>query len=121
MSGPGEESSREVRLPATWQGLFGEATGVARFERKFNQPTGLTAEDRLWILLPDHCGKVRSFKLNGVTISPDDAEAFSFEITSVLALHNLLSVELEQDSLTERSAGLWSPVVLEIRSPVQPE
>src|SRR5262245_23713420 len=107
-----------VRLPASWQDLFGEFRGRVRFRRRFHTPSNIEPGDRLWIVF-DATGGTGLVALNGHSLGQLDPAAgtTSFDVTGLLQINNELAVELE---FTEHSAqappgGLFGPVALEIR------
>lgn len=109
---------RDVPLPATWLSLFGEKAGTARFERKFNLPTNLRGEDRVFVRLPVETGRIVSCALNGVSLSECPEDPRTYEISSNLQCFNRLAIEIEwiPGELPADRGGLWQPVLLEIVS-----
>jgi len=119
-------SFHRVRLPAGWKELFGNRIGTARFERRFQCPTGLDPDERVLVTLCDvRCGI--SAQLNDAVLTPlkeplgDEAsspceDSLSFEITPLLQPSNRLSLDLTVDhaQLAAGPCGLWRPVLLEI-------
>ena len=115
---PGDESSQslqDVRIPASWESLFGQTAGTAIFHRKFNTPTGLSPESHLQIRLPDHCGTPVSVTLNGRHLQPGD-EPGLFLIADELREFNQLAVSIHFNPADApgQPGGLWKPVLLEI-------
>ncbi len=114
-----EEPPRRVTLPASWQTIFGYEAGRAEFRRKFNQPTNLESHEHVWIVFQGVSGAasvdINGQRLGGIDIGDETAE---FEITSHLAQHNELVVQLTfwVGSPPDQPGGLWGPVALEIRS-----
>jgi beta-galactosidase/beta-glucuronidase len=108
-----------VHMPATWQSLFGDAPGRARFRRRFNQPTNLDADERVDIVF-DGVSGAAEISLNGHSLGTVAGAAFSarFETTALLESANVLLVELAFTPADhpEQPGGLWAPVALEIRS-----
>jgi hypothetical protein len=106
-----------VRLPASWQELFGDFRGRARFKRKFHPPSNLDRSTRLFIVL-DHVEGSGTVLLNSQTIGAIEPGRTSarFEITGGLQLNNELEVELEfTETDRNRPGGLPGPVILEIQ------
>lgn len=120
--GPGaaapESAPATAHLPADWRTLFGERAGRARFVRRFNRPTNLDADERVWIVLSDVGGPV-TLRVNGEPVEPVpavDPSKSNFDITSRLQPHNELEIEIEFDPSADPAApgGLWRPVTIEI-------
>lgn len=120
------ESPRRVRLPASWTDLFGDVSGTARFERRFQRPTNLDAEESVVITVCELNCSVTAM-LNNQALSPlreplgDPAnvpgkDPLSFDVTNLLQPTNLLALDLSvSDSVSsETSCGLWQPVFLEV-------
>jgi len=115
----GEEiTTREVKLPAPWAALFGNRAGTAIFRRNFNQPTNLSAEDRVFIRLPAETGDVMACTINGKLLSASLDDAQVYEISDDLQSFNQLAIQIEfiPDELPAERGGLWQPVLLEIVS-----
>ena len=109
-----------IHLPADCRPLFGNAAGVARFERRFNRPTNLGTIHRVLIRFRDVSGLLRA-QVNdrecAIEAAPDGSQFI--DVTDRLEPHNRLSVEVHSDpaSRPELPTGLWQPVVLEIEEP----
>jgi hypothetical protein len=108
-----------VRLPASWQDLFGDFRGRVRFRRRFHPPSNIERSDRLSIVF-DAVGGTGAVTLNGYALGALDTTAgnVSFSVTGQLQINNELVVELE---FTESGAqappgGILGPVALEIHS-----
>lgn len=112
------EPPMKVTMPAAWDVIFGNWSGLARFRRKFNWPTNLEAHERVWIVFDGIGGeglvRINNQELGSITAESAIAE---FEITSQLSLHNELLVELAAvaDGKPAAKRGLWGAVALEIR------
>ncbi len=117
---------RRVTLPASWVELFVDRIGTARFERRFQQPTNLDADERVVITLGDVRCHVSAW-LNDVELTPlgepvGDPEsvpyedAISFEVTTALQTSNRLTLDLSVSAppSSEIPYGLWRPVLLEV-------
>jgi uncharacterized protein with NRDE domain len=106
-----------VRLPASWQELFGSFRGRVRFRRKFHPPSNLTATDRLAIVFDGVAG-AGTVSLNGrpLGLIAADARTARFDETGLLRSNNELQVDLEfGGSIAGASpGGLFAPVALEI-------
>jgi hypothetical protein len=106
-----------VRLPASWQDLFGDFRGRVRFRRRFHPPSNIEAGDRLAIVF-DGAGGTGSVALNGHGLGQLDSAtgAKSFEATGLLQVNNELAVELEFTETGKACppGGLFGPVALEI-------
>jgi hypothetical protein len=107
-------------MPATWQSLFGDAAGTARFRRRFNRPTNLDPDERVFLVFGGLAGWVR-VSLNGAELGSLSAghDPAEFDVTPRLAPRNTLDVEVTFDpaAVAGRPGGLWAPVALEIRGP----
>lgn len=116
---PQQTAVRRVTLPASWQELFGQCGGTARFRRRFQRPTGLDPDERVRIVLEDVGGSIAA-RLNDVPLSPlydeDEPEKMCFDVTDLLQFTNLLTLDITFDpSGSEPShGGLWRPVLIEI-------
>ncbi len=103
-------------LPADWsQSLGADFRGQVRFLRRFNCPTGLDHEHRVYLVVEG----VESFGellLNGATLGTTRVGEGSFraDITSHLALHNTLSIKIES---LENPGGILGGIRLEIDEP----
>ena len=119
--GPGADGPSaepvSAHLPAAWRDLFGERAGSARFARRFNRPTNLDPDERVWIVLTDVPEDVR-VQVNGLPLAAESRfqGERAFDATSVLQDHNLLEIELRCDpaAATGESGGLHHAVIIEI-------
>jgi uncharacterized protein with NRDE domain len=106
-----------VRLPASWQDLFGTYRGKVRFRRKFHPPSNIGSADRLTLVL-DGVGGEGTVFLNGRRLGAIESETSSarFDVTGLLRTNNELQVDLEFIGTAQGAApgGLYGPVVLEI-------
>ncbi|MFG0333741.1 MAG: hypothetical protein ACF8TS_10295 [Maioricimonas sp. JB049] len=106
-------------MPASWQELFGTASGTAWFRRHFHQPTGLEPHERVWITLTDVPGEVR-LSLNGTAVpsQPAGASRVVADVTEQLELANRLEVcvTFDPEQAPDAPGGLWQPVILEIHN-----
>lgn len=114
----GDSSPVPIQVPICWRDLFGDQDGTARFVRPFNAPTNLDPGDRLFVVVPEESGEIRSLLLNGVEQGADPAFPLRFEVTNSLRDFNRLEIVLHADpaTLPEGRGGLWQPVILEIHS-----
>jgi hypothetical protein len=112
---PGEH---RVHMPTTWQSLFGDTAGTARFRRRFHRPTNLDPDERVFLVF-DGIGGRAEIRLNGRQFSSIDAAACpaGFDVTALLAPRNELTVDVvfDPDKVPGQPGGLWAPVALEIR------
>ncbi len=120
---------RRVKLPADWQDLFGALPGTARFTRRFQQPTGLSPDDRVLIVL-DQVGGPVELSLNGTRVPPcpttppsdqvshQELDQLRFDVTDPLQATNLLTLDVSFDPTAQGHVpgGLWLPVLLAIRN-----
>ena len=68
------------------------------FTRRFNRPTGLTAEDRLGIEVIDPAGQLVSIELNNRTLRFDStAEPICVDLGDTIEDHNELRIVLRRD------------------------
>lgn len=111
--------SGRVKLPASWQALFGAVPGRARLRRRFHRPTNLDPHEHVFIVF-DGIGGTAEISVNGHHLGTvaDGPERQGFDITSLLQPANDLFVEItfDAESSADRPGGLWAPVALEIRS-----
>ncbi len=119
--GPGSGNARaepfSAHLPAAWRDLFGDRAGRAGFARRFNRPTHLEADERVYIVLADVPDNVQ-VQVNGHALNPQPAlpGEIAFDATAQLQDHNLLKIELTFDPETapDKIGGLHLPVLIEI-------
>lgn len=115
------ERSGRVKLPATWQSLFGNQHGTVRFQRRFHRPTNLDSWEQVFIVF-DGVGGEGAVSVNGMSVGQIStrAESQDFEVTSLLKDGNVLQVDLEHLGADDESApgGLWAAVAIEIRQDV---
>jgi uncharacterized protein with NRDE domain len=111
--------SATIRLPASWQELFGSFRGRIRFQRKFHPPSNIGPGDKLAIVFDDivGCGSVL---VNGEPlgqIAPEDIQT-RFDITGRLAANNELTIDLEFTDFSSNAppAGLTTPIAIEIQA-----
>lgn len=105
-----------IRMPASWQSAFGNASGTIRFRRRFQWPANLDENERVHIAF-DRIGGEACIAVNDQNIGSlsDTSVTDSFDITALLKPSNELSVELSfspADATTP--GGLYEPVALEI-------
>jgi uncharacterized protein with NRDE domain len=112
-----------IRLPASWQDVFGNFRGRVRFLRRFHPPTNVEADDRLFVVL-DGIGGEGIVWLNGRFLGKTSARgsSTSLEVTGTLRTNNELEIDLEYADFSDDPGpgGLFAPVALEIRSPSGP-
>lgn len=108
----------DVTLPASWQTLFDDTTGVAIFRRRFNCPTGLETGDRVLIRIPCDAGRVSGCSLNGTALAGLASDPWAFDVTDCLAPFNQLEVRIRREPGDDalQACGLVRPVTLEIHS-----
>ncbi len=105
-------ASRRVKMPVSWQELFGKASGQATFTRSFNSPTGIDQQALTIILEELHASGTVS--LNGgqrIEFGIDD-HYLQIGVTSQLKLNNQLVVEMFCEPSEHALCGLHSPVIL---------
>jgi len=108
----------KLRMPATWQAVFGDASGQVRFRRRFHRPTNLEPHEQVFLVF-DGVGGTAQLALNdqpiGRIFPPEHAA--EYDVTRKLAEANVLVVDVAFDSETagEHPGGLWGAVALEIR------
>lgn len=102
-------------FPIDWPAIFGDVCGTARFQRKFNRPTGLSEGTRVWLSVPDYCGML-TVELNGrvLAILPENELPVQLDVTGSLQLHNRLVLEVTADGASCSQRHLAEPVKLEI-------
>ncbi|HUG94317.1 MAG TPA: hypothetical protein VML55_26035 [Planctomycetaceae bacterium] len=110
---------RRVHMPAPWEALFGDAAGTARFRRRFNRPTNLDPQERVFIVF-DGIGGQANVSLNARCVGTvaEAAPAAEFDVTAVLESRNVLIVDVAFNPAErpQQPGGLWAAVALEIRS-----
>ena len=109
-----------VHLPLNARSLFGDASGTAEFERRFNRPTGLSSRHRVCLRLTG-VTELLGIRINGVLL-PSESDCNGthvVDLTEFLNPHNLLAVEVRMSPRepADVPTGLWQPVVLEIEEP----
>ena len=109
-------ANSRVRMPAEWQASFGVVAGKLRLSRRFHRPTNLTDLDRVHIGFAGVGGSA-TISLNDQPIGGvrNNQQPVSFDVTSLLELSNVLTVELEYDPQHDGPrGGLWAPVSIDI-------
>ena len=105
-----------VRMPAEWQSSFGVVAGKLRLSRRFHRPTNLTDLDRVHIGFAGVGGSA-TISLNDQPIGGvrNNEQPVSFDVTALLELSNVLTVDLTYDPQQDGPrGGLWAPVSIEI-------
>jgi hypothetical protein len=106
---------RRVMMPCRWgeAGLAG-FDGRVRFRRRFGYPGRIDAHERVWLTFDGIAGEAE-IRLNdhllGRRSTPQQKEAFEFDVTSLLRARN----ELVVDVVGTARSGLWGEVALEVR------
>ena len=107
----GANVSQRIDLPCTWRELFAASAEVSgccslTLSRRFHQPTGLQAGDRVLLSLADR-GQRLTARLNGADLPfaarPDGTH--EADITGILIGHNELAVELVPPSPAPLDGG----------------
>ncbi len=85
-----------TRVPGDWSELLGrDFVGRARYRRRFNLPTNLEPDERVWLVVEavDHQARL---DLNGRPLAEmsTGAKAQRHDITPLLRLHNVLEIEV---------------------------
>lgn len=109
----------QVKLPATWEELFGRAVGTVSFTRNLGCPTNLTPESRVFLVLDDYRGQGTA-SFNGSQLGEISAEntAAEFEVTPLLQRRNQVQITLTVDpGAAENPGGLPGLIGLEIEEP----
>jgi len=115
-------SAGGVRLPASWQNLFGAFRGRVIFRRRFHPPSNITSDDRLSLVF-DSIGGAATISLNGRSLGTATTTTLParFDVTGLLRTNNEVVVELVFADF-EASAppgGLYAPIALEIAPAAQ--
>lgn len=80
------------------------------FTRRFNRPTGLTAEDRLGIEMSGHLGQIVAVQLNeqGLRFDPTD-EVLRVSLDTAIQDHNEFRIVLRRDGRVPElgEVNLW--------------
>lgn len=117
LSGDAVDSSPStVKVPVSWQELFGNRNGSAIFTRHFNRPTGLEQTDQVWLALQSpgmECQiQMSDTSLPSFELSVSAGETWTTtDLTTKLDTHNRLRIKLStrSDSIKpEPSIGLWA-------------
>ncbi|NLX97029.1 MAG: hypothetical protein GXY83_12715 [Rhodopirellula sp.] len=105
-------SVHRIRLREPWRHLRVE--GNVQWRRKFNRPSGLGPEQRIWIEVKNRSRGVAVY-LNGRHLgeTPAGAEAVRFELTGLLDLHNEITL-MSTDAPQRLPSPLPAEVSLEI-------
>lgn len=122
---PGKAEPQRMEMPATWQTLLAFAGDTplpspARLLRRFGQPTGITASDRLDLVIESSAAACQ-VELNGQplgSISPSH-QTSCFDVTALLSPRNELTILLQippRESAPESACPLLD-VRLEITPP----
>lgn len=113
----GDQFSKGVDVPDLIDPIPGEK--LVRYQRSFNQPTGLTPNDSVFLNITKIHGKASVIEINGKPCFLADVLAHDFpirvNITKDLLPHNKIDIVLEFD--TSVSPLLRGEVYLEIESP----
>ncbi len=108
-----------VRLPASWQDLFGDFRGRVHLRRRFHPPSNVGPDDRLFIAFDGLIG-IASILINGQLLgnvsSPEPG--LRFEVTGLLHVNSVLEIDLAYFDFAPDASrgGLVAPVALEIQS-----
>lgn len=104
-----------VKFPAEWQAILGDFRGMVRFSRRFNRPSNLESDDRVYLAL-DGVGGRAEVLVNQQPVGSIESSANSgrCEITPQLQLHNLLEVNVFWQGTATDRGGLWGPIAIEI-------
>jgi hypothetical protein len=89
------------------------------FTRRFHQPTGLTAETQVWLVI-DQASAAARIELNGTTLGQAHVgQAIRWEITADMKPHNLLAITFTDPPpvTTNPTDDLIGQVSLEIEEP----
>src|SRR5690606_38734970 len=96
---------------------------TAEFERRFNRPTGLTAQHQVLIALRDVPGVV-DLRINSDRVAAESASPSfrTFDITTCLQPYNRMVIAITFDPAESpgQLGGLWQPVELRIEAPGEP-
>ena len=110
-----ETESLRVKMPKSWQDLFGPVSGEAVFLRTFNKPTGIDRE-RIFLSIEDlKCSGHLMFNDNIIHRFPQEEDHLYIDITDQLQLTNKLSLYLHCNPLDNDICGLHRPVTLKIQ------
>ncbi len=108
---PGElPPAGRTHLPSDWgESLGRDFRGRVRYTRHFNRPTGLDGSQRV-MLVVEQVDALGHISLNGELLGEVLGQGGArFEVTSRLARHNMLAIEVELPRVTGQSAGLARP------------
>jgi beta-galactosidase/beta-glucuronidase len=111
--------STTIRLPASWQDLFGSFRGRIRFQRKFHPPSNIAPGDRLAIVFEQVAGR-GTVLLNGEPLGQITPESIRtrLDVTGRLTPNNELTIDLDFTEFAPQSppGGLTTPIALEIEA-----
>jgi hypothetical protein len=119
----------KVSVPGDWGELLGpDFIGRARYTRRFNRPTNLQPDQRVWLAL-DGVDPRANVALNGRPIG--QAQGYQattrFDITAALQEHNVLAVEVcmpgasfADEGCRPGRAGLSGGLIGEVRLEIRP-
>ncbi len=113
-SSPGAAPPHRIRLRHPWQSERTESG--TRWRRRFNRPTGLSARQRVWIVV-EGVAAPGAAALNGRALGRlgEAGVPPRFDVTDLLLLHNEIELTLETAWLEDAGAtALPGEVCLEI-------
>lgn len=104
-----------LKMPCSWESVFGSQGGVGIFSRRFHRPTNLDAHEAVLIVLTG-VGARGTIRLNGATLREFEREdSTEVDVKKWLLPFNVLEIELEYHPAEGTVGGLHQPVILEIR------
>jgi hypothetical protein len=103
-----------MTMPCRWADGLGDFAGRVRFRRRFGYPGRIDDYERVWLTFAG-VGGVAEVQLNGRFLGRHEGgqEPFEFEVTSLLAARNELTVEVLAPA---GNGDVWGEVALEVRS-----
>lgn len=111
---PATYSHSRVEVPGDWACALGTAfRGTARYTRRFNTPTGLEGQERVWLCC-EGVHEIADIRLNDRRLGQigSGSHQAEYDITDWLRPHNQLVIEV---SSTGALPGALGEVRLEIR------
>jgi hypothetical protein len=115
LRGPWQCGDRRITMPCTWDALPAPSDRRLRLLRRFHQPTGITADLAIWLVV-EGCLPGSEFLLNGTALGSAGDKNFAVEVTGQLRGDNELTILTLCPAPGESDlAGPFSEVRLEIR------
>jgi hypothetical protein len=104
-----------VTMPADPAEYLGDFRGRVLVSRRFNRPTNLEPDERVWVCFPN-TRAAGTARVDGIEIGrfQPSGRAAEFDLTGALKASNVLTVEIESTA-KDVAPGIFGAVALEIR------